>query len=315
MTAEQQARLDDIHNGPWREKSEFARQRLPALSKSELETHLRDHRVLPITNPNEIELRESFDQVMEELQLTELAVACGFLPLDVVRPDAQHEFVTLLSSTPARNYIKLYDFVPVRYLAARLGIDLQIGPVQPPVINAHAEIRYAVFLATHYEFIANPQIRTFTMFIDDFYFRDPPNGRQFGAASLKRRVAGEQPGATSGEDAKLAEGTLGLIQFTETLGDLFIQIPEPEQRYFGLAYSYWLSHFFGLRRLQDRYEQQAISFEDVPFAPEVLVPDLDSQGAEAERKRFHDRVQTLRSVWNATRQLIETLDPPHTVTA
>jgi hypothetical protein len=39
-----------------------------------------------------------------------------------------------------------------------------------------------------------------------------------------------------------------------------------------------------------------------------LVPDLDSQGAEAERKRFHDRVHTLRVVWDATRQLIETLD-------
>ena len=302
MTAEQTARLDDIRAGPWREKSQPARQRLPSLSEPELQRYLRSHFGDEINDRAEIEFRESFDQALEELQLMELAIACNFLPLEVVRTVGEPEFATLLSSKPARAYVKLYDFVPVRYLASRLGIDLQIGDVQPPAVNPQAEVRYAVFLATHYEFIANHHIRTFTMFIDDFYFGD------ISVDSLKKRLAGKQAQLTSDEEAAIAEGCVGLIQFTETLGDFFLQVPVPEQRYFGLAYSYWLSHFFGLRRPRNRYEQLGVSFEHVQFDPALLVPELDPRGAESERQRFHDRVRTLKVVWDATRQLIDTLN-------
>ena len=142
MTSEQRARLEDIQTGPWRKKSELARQRLLTLSTAELERYLRSHYGDEIKDEAELDFRQSFDQVLEEMQLLELAVACGFLSLDVVRRAIEPDFASLLSSKAARAYVKLYDFVLVRYLAYRLSIDLEIGALQPPPINPHAEVRY-----------------------------------------------------------------------------------------------------------------------------------------------------------------------------
>jgi hypothetical protein len=301
MTEEQRARLEDIQTGPWREKSELARQRLPTLSTFELERFLRSHYGDEIRDPAELMFRQSFDQVLEELQLLELAVACGFLPLDVVGSAVEPDFAALLSSRAARAYVKLYDFVPVHYLASRLSIDLNIGPVHPPSIDSRAEVRYAVFLATHYEFVTSTPIELFTMYIDDFYFGERPIDDKF----LKRWIVGDQPSDLSLEEQRVvSKGYMGFIQFVETLGDFFLQLPESERPYFGLAYSYWLSHFFGLRRPRGRYEQLGVSFEDVRLAL-----DPNSDGAYAERKRFHERINTLKAVWEGTRALIDSHRP------
>jgi len=305
MTDEQRARLEDIQTGPWRKKSEVARQRLPTLSTAELERYLRSHYGDEIKDKAELDFRQSFDQALEEIQLLELAVACGFLPMDVVRPVIEPDFATLLSSKAARAYVKLYDFVLVRYLACRLSIELDIGTVQPPPINSRAEIRYAVFLATHYEFITSPRIELFTMYIDDFYFGERP----IDAGFLKRWIGGDQPSnLVPDEQQVVGNGYLGFIQFTETLGDFFLQLHGPERPYFGLAYGYWLSHYFGLRRPRGRYEQLGVSFEDVRFAPSFLALGLNSDGAQAEHERFYERLNTLKAVWDETRELIESLD-------
>jgi len=305
MTDEQRARLEDIQTGPWRQMSELARQRLSALSTDDLKRYLRSHYGDEIKDKADLDFRQSFDQVLEEIQLLELAVACGFLPLDVVRPAVEPDFTALLSSKPARAYVKLYDFVPVRYLAARLSIDLDIGPSQPPPINPHAEVRYAVFLATHYEFITSARIELFTKYIDDFYF----GKRRIDAGFLKRWIAGEQPSdLIADEQQVVGNGYLGFIQFTETLGDFFLQLPDPERPYFGLAYGYWLSHYFGLRRPRGRYELLGVSFEDVRIAPSLLAIDSKSDGAQAESKRFQERRTTLKSAWEGTRALIESLN-------
>jgi hypothetical protein len=302
MTEEQRARLDDIQAGPWREKSELARQRLPTLSTAELERYLRSHYGDEITDQTELSFRQSFDQVLEELQLLELAVASGFLPLDVVGPAVEPDFAALLCSSAVRAYIKLYDFVPVQYLASRLSIDLNIGAVRPPPIDPRAEVRYAVFLATHYDFVTSVPIELFTMYIDDFYWGERPVNDKF----LKRWILGEQPSDLSSEEQKVvSSGYIGFIQFTETLGDFFLQLPAPERPYFGLAYSYWLSHYFGFRRPRGRYEQLAVSFEDVQLAPSLLVLDPNSDGAHAERERLHERILTLKAVWDGTRALID----------
>jgi hypothetical protein len=305
MTNEQRARLADIQTGPWRQKSELARQLLPKLSADDLERYLRSHYGDEIKEKAELDFRQSFDQVLEEIQLLELAVSCGFLPLDVVRAAVEPDFTALLSSKPARAYVKLYDFVPVRYLASRLPIDLDIGPVQPPPINPRAEVRYAVFLATHYEFITNARIELFTMYIDDFYF----GRRRIDGGFLKRWIAGEQPSDLMPKELQVVgNGYLGFIQFTETLGDFFLQLPDTQRPYFGLAYGYWLSHYFGLRRPRGRYELVGPNFEEVRFAPSLFALDLNSDGAQAERKRFQERLITLKAVWEGTRALIESLN-------
>jgi hypothetical protein len=304
MTNEQRARLEDIQTGPWRKKSEFARQRLQTLSTAELERYLRSHYGDEINDQAELDFRQSFDQALEEIQLLELAVASGFLPLDVVRPAIEPDFATLLSSKAARAYVKLYDFVLVRYLACRLSIELDIGTVQPPPINSRAEIRYAVFLGTHYEFITSPLVELFTMYIDDFYFGERPIDVGF----LKRWIGGDQPSNLGPEEQKVVgNGYLGFIQFTEALGDFFFQLHSEERPYFGLAYGYWLSHYFGLRRPRGQYEQLSVSFEDVRLAPSLFALDPNSDGMQAERKRFYERLSTLKAVWDETRELIESL--------
>jgi hypothetical protein len=303
MTDEQQARLSDIQAGPWREKSMPARNLLPTLTPAQLQRYLRSHFDDEITDAGEVEFRESFDQILEELQLLELAVACGFLPLDVVRPAAEAEFRTALSTDAARAYVRTYDFVPVRFLAARLGFELGIGDVQPPAINERASVRYAMFLSMHYEFIASAAIRRFLMLIDDFKFRGRFNGDFF-----KWQLEGTSRLSLGAQEQQIFdEACVGLTLFVEDLGDFFLPVPASERVYFGLAYSYWLSHFFGLRRMPLGYQQRGVNFENVKFSRSLMAPDLDSTAADSEASRFRERVRTLKTVWDDTRKMIEHL--------
>lgn len=292
MSGEEQVRLHDILSGPWREKSLLARETLPALSPEELRRYLRSHFLDPIREPREIAFRESFDYLLEELQLLELAVATGFLPLDSVRAHAEAEYSQFVASAPARSYLRTYDLLPVRYLAARLGIDLGIGAVRPPAVNPQLSVRYVVFLSTHYEFVASPSIRRFLMLIDDFVF-----GGRFNAAFFQQHLAVGPDGLTAGEQELFRAAAAGLLSFVEDLGDFFLSVPAGEQGYFGLAYSYWLSHFFGLRRVQTGYERKAVSFEDVQVEPAT------------EKERFRARIATLSEVWHQTREVIRAAEP------
>ena len=271
------------------------------MDRHERRRFLRSHFGDAITDRDEQEVRESFDNALEELQLLELAVACGFLTLEAVRSIAEPEFAALISSEPACEYLKIYNYVPVRYLAARLGIELGLGEVRPPAINHDAEVRFAMFLAMHYEFTASAAIRRFTRFMDDFVVG--PN--RIGAVFLKRRIESGGNALSGNDEAVVAEGCLGLVQFVEMLGDFFLQVPVHDQPYFGLAYSYWLSHFFGLRRTADRYEERGVSFEKVGFPTAVLGAGFDADAVNAESKRFQQGLETLKTVWDATRELIE----------
>src|SRR5262245_44669502 len=96
--AEFESRLQDISSGPWHAQSLLARETLPAMSPQDAHRFLRPHYEDPqgIRDREEIRFRESFDQLLEELQLLELAVACGYLPVDVVRSAALSEFETFL---------------------------------------------------------------------------------------------------------------------------------------------------------------------------------------------------------------------------
>jgi hypothetical protein len=306
MTTEFQSRLDDIRSGPWREQSSLARQRLPGLSPHEAHRHLRSHfeSANGISDPAEIEFRESFDQLLEELQLLELAVACGYLPLEVVRPVASREIETLLlPQVAARAYLKTYDFVLVRFLAARLGIDLRLDPVTPPPINSKAAIRFAAFLAAHAEFNASPQVELFTRLLDDYRFEGLVD-----AAYLKAYLAGGSDPSDAAQRERLADAGQGLVLFVQILGDFFVNVDSAEQPLFGCAHAYWLGHFFGVRRLESGFVNVGESFADVVPRAVLFPRDLDPQSLASEQRRLQNGIATLRSVWSGTRALLESLD-------
>jgi hypothetical protein len=79
-------------SGPWRTKSEPARQRMKTVSEADHGLFRAYSLASPITDRSEIAFRHSFDQAMDELQLLELAVETGYLPLDAVRATAEPSF-------------------------------------------------------------------------------------------------------------------------------------------------------------------------------------------------------------------------------
>jgi hypothetical protein len=299
MNGEFEARLADICDGPWRDQSALARKTLPSMTAKKADRCFRDHRAATIEDPDEIEFRESFDQALEELQILELSVCSGYLPLDAVRQHATSEFKTLLAHAAARRYLKIYDFVPVRFLAARLGIDIGDTAVTPPPINAKAGLRFATFLAIHSEFVASPAIETFTELLDDYLFYDLINAQYFLS---HQGIPSSQ--LTSDQQRLLEKAAIGSVEFLQLLGDLFLQLETEERPLYGCMYAYWLSHFFGLRRGQTGYEQRGVTFEKLD-ARAVLSAVGDA--SDAEQARLTERMATLRDVWNATRQLVESV--------
>jgi hypothetical protein len=302
MTSEDEIRLRDIHQGPWRQQARLARDVGSGLSPDQEKRLFRSHYQEGIYDEDEVAFRESFDQVLEELQLLELAVAAGYLPLDAVRSSAQYDFHTLVGSEAARAYLQTYDYVAVRNLAARLEIELGLAPVQPPEINPSAAVRYATFLAVHSDFTASEPIGRFTMLLDDYLFDTRTH-----ALFFQMYLAGTAKPSES-EQVTLEDLRLGLMLFVEMLGDLFLQFPDAEKPLYGCVYAYWLSHFFGVRRTVTGYQRYGVSFEDVPGRP-LLFPDgMDADVRTAERLRMETRIATLRDTWDRTRALIESLE-------
>lgn len=302
MSSEYDLRLQDIRRGPWHDQAELARDRCRQLSDDEAKRLFRSHYQEGIYDQDEIDFRESFDQALEELQLLELAVVSGYLPLAVVSDAATTEMEMLLRSAAARAYVVTYDFVPVRFLAARLGLDFGWASVQPPHVDPLAGLRYATFLAVHSDFIASEPISVFTMLMDDYLFSETVNAAFFKAYLAE---TGKRPDGAL--QPTLDELRTGLVQFIQMLGDLFLQLRDAERALYGCVYGYWLSHFFGIRRTEGGYEQLGVSFGDVARSPLLLATSVDREVARAEQLRIADRVAMLRDVWTATRNLIESL--------
>ena len=302
MNTEYEFRLRDIQSGPWRAQSEYAREKLVTMTDTDATRYFRDFRTRMVVDADEIAFREAYDQALEELQILELACCSGYLPLDIVRPVAEREFASLLRSTASREYVRVYDFVPVRFLASRFGIDLGFPAASPPLVNPRAGLRFATFLALHSDFVSSPAIGRFTQLLDDYRFGGSIDARFF-VSHLS------SPSTTLSDEQQKTFQTLcgGLIEFLEIIGDLFLQLEPEERPLYGCMYAYWLSHFFGLRRTSSGYEQQAISLENIdPSA--VLIGIHDQTIADVEHRRLRDRIKTLRTAWDATRQLVESVN-------
>jgi hypothetical protein len=298
MSAEHQARLAGIGRGPWRQASQLARATIPRMQPAAASRYFRFHDVT-ITDPQEIEFRESFDEALEELQLLELAVMCGYLPLEIVEPEARAAFATLLATPQARKYLSNYDYLLVRFLAARLREDLRLPPVTPPPVEPSAAIRYAAFLAVHMDFAQSSAIEKFTRLLDDYHY-----GR-VNAALVKRGLAGIPPELSSAEQQHYDEALVGFFEFLQLLGDLFVDMQPDHLPLFGSNYGYWLGRFFGMRRKGATYDSSGISFGDLRIADAFFPASVHAEIRRAEQERANTQIAVLRETWRATRALLE----------
>jgi hypothetical protein len=297
---EYEARLVDITRGPWHEQSIMAREKLRTMTAEDAQRYFRYHDVV-ISDPDELAFRESFDKALEELQILELAICSGYLPLELIRPYATSEFQTLLHHTAARRYVALYDFASVRFLAARFDIPLTDIPVKPPPIDARAGLRFATFLAVHSDFVVNPAIKLFTQVMDDYQFDG-----LIDAPFLSSYLRAPSAPLTDRQRSTVQTACLGFVEFLQVLGDLFLQLEPDQQPLYGCVYAYWLAHFFGLRPATAGYQREGVAFQELdPVA--VLSAAGDEQVSDIEQERLRARVTTLNATWAATRQLLESI--------
>jgi hypothetical protein len=299
MKSENDERLEDLLSGPWRTKSELARQRLKRVSEEDNRLFRAYSLASPITDRSEIEFRYSFDQAMEELQLLELAVETGYLSLGAVRSTAEVSFEELLSLSGAKEYLLVYDYVLVRFLAARLGFELGFGSLEIPPVVAGAELRFAGFLSVHREFTSSETIQKFTMLLDDFKFQ-----KLINVSFFKNVLVQGGAGLSAKQKLRLESLCLGLTQFVQLLGDFFLGLDSDQQALFGMHYAYWLSHFFGMRHRAQADVFPFLSLSDVVPDRMLFPPTLDSVALAAEQKRFLERILVLKNVWIQTRSFI-----------
>jgi hypothetical protein len=297
--SEYQARLADITSGPWREQSTMAREKLPTMTEEDARRYFRYHDVV-IREP-ELSFRESFDKALEELQIIELAICSGYLPLELVRPHATSEFQALLHHAAARRYVTLYDLASVRFLAARFDTPIADTSLKPPPINSRAGLRFAAFLAVHSDFVVNPAIKLFTQMMDDYRFEG-----SIDAPFLVSHLRTPSASLTDTQRRIVQTACLGLVEFLQVLGALFRQLERDEQPLYGCVYAYWLGHFFGLRRGSSGYERQGVAFQELdPGA--VLAVAGDEDVSHSEQEHLRACATTLWETWSATRKLLESV--------
>jgi len=301
MISEQKKRLQDLLVAPWRRFSDLARDQIPRLSSEDAANCLRSHADSPIRDKDEIALRSSFDSALGELQLLELAVVCGYFSIDDIREVALADFELLLKSRAAVQYLQIYDYLAIRFLAARLGYDFGLPAVDPPTINPCAALRFASFLSLHADFSESAPMDRFLKILDDFRF-----GKLVNSDFLKKRLAAPDDFPLT-EKARLAfrEASLGLLEFVDLLSTVFQQLEESEVPLFGCFYSYWLGHFFGERRVAGIFTRYGICFEDVRIHMS-LWPERDEPTLSGSAW-LQTHIALLRNAWEHTKTWLSEL--------
>jgi hypothetical protein len=296
-------RLKDLSTGAWTELSGRVR---PALferrvTEQELRRILRPHWEEPIENPEELNFRDSLDQSLEFLQMLELAVETGYVPEEFAREKALSEFNGLLWSVAARDYVEMYGFLLVRFLAARFEIGGWRSQIEKvPDTDALAQVRFGNFVAVCEAWATNPCLKLFTQFMDDYYFEHRLNAQFIGKFLEDDRAKGE----LSPKEGELVTMCLdGMVSFLTTLTDFFESLQESERPRFGSFFAYWLGRFFGFRVEWGEYKQEGFDWKPMVWLlDKETSPERGSYEGRAEE--WKRQVQYLETIWLETREWI-----------
>ena len=258
-------RISALKNGPWAARGAKAWKELaqhgidPTIAKSDqvinlehlfrktdlprqrrLQTLLRAHWE-HWTSDAEDEIRSSFEQVLSQYELYELAIENNYIPLPAIRTEARLDLLRLLWSSAARRYLWIYNYVTIAFLARRLDLDIGF-PCVIPNVQAGNETRFASFLSQHHIWYEDALLEGWLNFLADYetlnatkddkeIFRDflkSTNFRFHDENALWRLVAGAE-------------------RFILILSDLKTILSDTERPYYGSFYAYSMAQFYGYR--------------------------------------------------------------------
>lgn len=322
MKGEILSRLNGILKGPWAEGAitytNFV-QKLTAEEKDYLRPYnankrlskvLRKHWEEPIESQKEIAVRDSLDEALSTLQLIELAIETGYLDAREIEDHAIDLLNQLLRYEAAKKYVSYYDFIGVRFLAARFKYDLGLPIVVPPEINAKAAVRFAAFRAQHTLWYESEDLDNFLGLMDDYhYFYDTPEAEQ-------RRFRDYVKNGNEPSDEKLSRylqsTKKGLRFFVVLMSDLLGILKEPEIPFFGIFYSYWMMKFTGYDLTEKGYKaKEGVDWSKVALSLEYEYPNDASENIVGSKENDHlkaswiTRIESIKKAWEMTRNLIQ----------
>jgi hypothetical protein len=267
------------------------------------------------------QVRATLDAELDELSLWELAAETGYLPPEVVGEETRARLRRLCRSAAVREYIEDYDYLPVMYLASRVGVE-GLPPFDPPPPDPSGALRFAAFLAGHADWLQDDDLDEWLLFLDDFIeeadeqdlYHDylesglPPDG--------KRRAR------------RFARLTSGLQRFVTYLADLFGLLEPAEVPRFGVSYAYWMAKFFGYELGPEGYVRNDTIWEagddwarvarrspvfkpkerSLRAAPTARTPSGKSAGANTARAAWQASIDALKQGWKDTRQFVAQLE-------
>lgn len=313
MKSEATFRLESILQGPWSKKASAYENFIADLSGKtgidrKMNMVLRPHweEEDGITSKKELVIRDSFDEALSELQLLELAVETGYLHLDDIKDIAKKRMQQLLISEAAKKYLVLYDFVGVRFLADRIGVDLGLGKVVPPMPNEAAAVRYSVFLSQHMLWYEDEGLDDFLGLMDDYFYYEDEQKLFLSYLRTNRVNTDDEEMQEYLEDLKS-----GMFHFIILLSDLFGVLEEKEIPFFGIFYSYWMAKFFGYDLTKRGYVKKRSQTDWSSYIDKMNKPvlnnddDYNAKDLNLIKKTILSRVEVIRNAWDLTRHFIQ----------
>lgn len=259
----------------------------------------------------EVALRESFDEALTPLQLLELAISTGYVSVESARLLARRLLIELLWPKCVRKYVEGYDYIGVRILAERVGIDLGLKSIRPPKARSGAEIRFAEFLEilrSWYDAEVDDWLGTLDgvgIVEGDYYEQE---------AFYELLEDGVLPDECTLEEVyRYLDLAKGAHEFLATLGRLFRSLRRSERPHYGTFFLYWLAAFFGHAKSGRSYAQDDDLYNwaaPIRRDPELLAfavggPAFRNGKAYARYVAAVRReIDLLREVWEGVRQLV-----------
>lgn len=277
LSAEElRARIAGLNAGPWTARGRFAADKLReagisvegvaplrpfdftildlplhAVKLEKSLTHvLRPHWEKAITKRPEIKFRESLDSALTHLQLIELAIETGYLPIEQVPAEIKNRVINLLWANPVRSFVRDYDYVGVEFLAQRLGIQGTTARTPPPII-AKGSVLFSAFLATLRRIERDKSINAWLDFLDDYVLRANEQNEFY------EYLEEEKPEPSN----RFRSLTIGARSFTVELADFFVLTTGETRGMFGLFYAYWFQKMFGYELTDKGYVRDNENWE------------------------------------------------------
>jgi hypothetical protein len=138
----------------------------------------------------------SLHYALTELTLLDLAVATGYLPVDTIRDQARTAVVRLLWSHAARRFVESRNYVGVKALTNRLGLEW-FEPVRIPEPARDSSVQFAMLLDHYRAWLEDKLVQEWVAFEEQYLRPDDVeelmsllgHGRRRRGTAQLRRVA------------------------------------------------------------------------------------------------------------------------------